>query len=458
MVGYDYLDVHLMPGPSLLRTSDLQISAIHKARLAFTSALVLLILSAVASSIAIDRFSDNSKWVVHSYEVQNALGDVRSTETVAARARLGYVLSGKESFLEEYAASSSPISDALHHVRELVADNSAQMLLCAKLEDLTQKRVQLLQSSIDLRKAGHAEELVQDRFSRENIVISTELSDVMQQMNDEEQRLLARRKASMDRLFKLVLAILTAAFALSALLFWIHYKMLSGELRGRQQMEEFARHLSGRLLQLQDEERRKFARELHDGLGQLLAMAKMHLSISREEHPGDVALTETEVLLNQSIKETRTISHLLHPPLLDEMGLASAAAWYLEEFGQRSGLQVSVDIGEDVSRLSHPAELALFRILQEAFTNIHRHSKSSKAEVSLRRVDNTVVLRVHDNGQGIPADTLHRFQSDGTHVGVGLGGMRERVREQGGKLDIKSDGAGTTISVAVPLSEVKISV
>jgi two-component system, NarL family, sensor kinase len=274
----------------------------------------------------------------------------------------------------------------------------------------------------------------------------------MQKMMQEERALLAQRREISGSLFAATLGILLAAFVLAILLFWIHFRLLDKELRERQRMEDSARRLSGRILQLQDEERRKFSRELHDSLGQLLAMAKMHLSALLEKNPQDELLAEIDDLLAQSVTETRTISHLLHPPLLDEIGLASAVRWYAEGFAQRSGIQVAVEIPEDLGRLPRPAELALFRVLQESLTNIHRHSKSSRAEVSLRCVGDAAVLRIRDYGKGMSRDTLQNFLKTGTRVGVGLAGMRERIREQGGAFEVQSDETGTTVSVTIPIA------
>jgi signal transduction histidine kinase len=139
---------------------------------------------------------------------------------------------------------------------------------------------------------------------------------------------------------------------------------------------------------------------------------------------------------------------------LDDIGIASAARWYLEGFAKRSGIEISTDIPDTPTRMPHSVELALFRVLQESLTNIHRHAKSSRAEISLRVVSNSAVLLVRDHGTGIAHETLERFQRDGTHVGVGLAGMQERVREQGGTLEIQSDETGTAIEVNMPLRRV----
>jgi signal transduction histidine kinase len=201
---------------------------------------------------------------------------------------------------------------------------------------------------------------------------------------------------------------------------------------------------------MQDEERRKFSRELHDSLGQYLAGVKMNLDMSARAHPEDSLLAGAIQLLDDSIAETRTISHLLHPPLLDEVGFSSAAKWYLQGFSERSGVDVKMDVPENLGRLPRDVELALFRVLQESLTNIHRHSNSSKAEVALQSLPDKIILRVKDYGNGIPEELLTTFQTKGTTLGVGLSGMRERVRELSGHLDIQSNSSGTVISVTFP--------
>src|SRR5262249_36511326 len=160
--------------------------------------------------------------------------------------------------------------------------------------------------------------------------------------------------------------------------------------------------LSARLLKLQDDERRRFSRELHDSIGQYLAATKMTLSALAMGHESDTRYAECIKLLDQSIQEIRTLSHLLHPPGLDEAGFSSAAKWYAEEFGKRSGLQLKLSIPELPERLPPPLELALFRVLQESLTNIHRHAKSKSAEVSFELMDGQAALAITDYGRGIP--------------------------------------------------------
>jgi two-component system NarL family sensor kinase len=294
------------------------------------------------------------------------------------------------------------------------------------------------------------DDATQLRLSRENVNAVADFMDVTQRMMDEEEKLLGHRRELFGSLFFWVLFILGAGFVFAVVLLWIHFRLLSSELIERERMEESARRLSVRVLQLQDEERRKFSRELHDSLGQLLAVAKMHMTVLLEKNPHDELLKEIDQLLTDSVTETRTISHLLHPPLLDEVGIASAARWYAEGFAKRSGIEIVADIPDDLQRMSRPAELVLFRVLQESLTNIHRHSRSSRAEISLQTNTKGAILRIRDYGKGISREMLENFMSTGANVGVGLAGMRERVREQGGHFDLQSDRNGTTITVIMP--------
>ena len=229
--------------------------------------------------------------------------------------------------------------------------------------------------------------------------------------------------------------------------------MLNAELRAREQAEASLRTLSVRLLELQDQERRKFSRELHDSLGQYLVGAKMNLAMLGKSLPDNAMIAECLKLLDQAMTETRTISHLLHPPLLDETGFASAAKWYVEGFAKRSGIPTGLEMPEDLGRLPSTLELALFRVLQESLTNVHRHSKSKKADVSLRLSEDKVVLRVRDYGKGIPGDVLDRFRRNSAHGGVGLAGMRERIHELGGQLEMDSDSKGTQVVATLPRAE-----
>jgi PAS domain S-box-containing protein len=214
-------------------------------------------------------------------------------------------------------------------------------------------------------------------------------------------------------------------------------------------------HLSSKLMRTQDDERRRIARELHDSLGQYLVAVKMILGNARQ--PGffstDAFHSEIEELVDHCISETRTLSHLLHPPILDDMGFVAAASWYVDGFGKRSGINVSLEIPEGLGRLGDAIEVALFRALQEALTNIHRHSGSTGAQIRVGKDEHKVSLEIVDQGRGMPAELLARFHKTGGETGVGLAGIRERVKELGGTLEIRSDDAGTVVSVVIPRGE-----
>ena len=430
-----------------------------RAQVAFASAVILLFLSGVATYLTIVRLLQSEKWVVHSHEVEAALGDIDSAVVGVGRACSGYVITGGADFLGSFEVALPKVPQALQNVRSLTTDNPEQQKLCTRLEELTTRRVALFRESVELKMTVPQDQQGQADISRRGLPLNSEITSTMQQMRDEEQKLLGARTASSKRLFILAIVVLMVTFILALIMFSVHYQLLTAELDARERAERTVRDsekslrsLTGRLLQLQDEERRRFSRELHDSLGQYLAAVKMNLDMFSSSQPSNKFLSEAIHLLDQSIAETRTISHLLHPPLLDEAGFSSAAKWYLDGFAQRSGIAVKADLPNDLGRLPKPVELGLFRVLQESLTNIHRHSGSSRAEIALKLFPDKVVLAVRDFGHGIPPERLKNFEAVGTNFGVGLAGMRERLRELGGQLEIRS-AHGTIISVTMPLRE-----
>ncbi len=215
-----------------------------------------------------------------------------------------------------------------------------------------------------------------------------------------------------------------------------------------QDSERSLRKLSGHLLRMQDEERRRLGRELHDSVGQYLAALKMGLEAMDDDSSSQVQ--ECVQMVDQCMKEVRTISYLLYPPMLEEMGLRSAIPWYIDGFSKRSGIQVTCDIDRNVGRLPRDAELAVFRILQESLTNVHRHSESPTANVRLGLEDGTIYLEVSDQGKGISPATLEPGSDSSNALGVGLRGMLERMHQLGGSMELSSNGRGTTVRASMP--------
>jgi PAS domain S-box-containing protein len=230
------------------------------------------------------------------------------------------------------------------------------------------------------------------------------------------------------------------------------------DLTERKQGEKALRGLSTRLLQLQDEERRRVARELHDAIGQNLVGLVTNLTLAQRSagklNPkARKALSGSLEVAERSLNEMRTLSYLLHPPLLDEDGLASALAWYVKGFAERSGIKVDLKVSPDFGRLPQEVETTLFRVVQESLTNVHRHSKSPTARIRLSRRSIGVELEIRDKGQGMSTKALHLGNSNAGQLGVGIMGMRERARQLGGQLEIASTRRGTTVRVVIPHSE-----
>lgn len=223
------------------------------------------------------------------------------------------------------------------------------------------------------------------------------------------------------------------------------------------QAEESLRRLSSELLRAQDEERRRIARELHDSTGQYLTALSMNLARVRGAAESldlktQELLTESFDLVKRSIQEIRTLSYLLHPPLLEEFGLISALQWYTQGFEKRSGIHTQLDLPDDLGRMPQEIELAMFRVVQESLTNVHRHSGSPSARIRISRHNEEVKLEVADHGRGMPAN-LGRPGNHTPRSGVGISGMRERVKELGGRLNISSGNKGTSVTVVIPLGE-----
>jgi signal transduction histidine kinase len=424
----------------------------QKAKIAFALALLLLFLSGTAAGLAIFRLYRSETLVRHTYDIEVAIGDFESSLTDVGRSRAAYVNSGTPDSLQLFESAITKVSAALAKLRQLTFDNPAQQALCDRLEVNATQRVAPSQEAVELKRQNQSDPVKQVQLNNDVAKAAFDTAAITQQMRRNEDRLLEQRSRLSELLFTAIPGILLVSFLLSACMFWLHYRLLNRELSERRGAENQLRQLSVELMRVQDEEHRRFARELHDGLGQTLAGAKMMADVLAAGNSADRQIAEISTILGVALSETRTISHLFHPPFLDEVGFVSAAKWLVEGYEQRTGVTVSANLPKSDERLPRNLELTLFRILQEALNNIQRHSKSVKAEVSVLKGAECVTLRVKDYGQGIPSETLAALQSNGTHSGIGLTGMKERVREQGGKLEVRSEGTGTEIVVKIPIN------
>jgi signal transduction histidine kinase len=417
---------------------------------------------AVAAYVTQRGVSNSTNWVLHSYDVRSELQNFRTQLAEIRGSALAYGMSGDESQLQLFRQHSH-ISSALDDLRKLTADNAHQQQRLSELESLSKNYITQLQSTTASGVAASTSTaktaLIRDLDAQES-----QLRGVVRRMDEEEIKLLSHRLGAWNRQFwrtGLVLALaLFAAFGFLA----YNFRLLSREIVRTQDLERFqrenvrsARALSARILDLQDTERRRIARELHDSVGQYLVGLKINLEqlLSTRANLSaahEKLLMDTVDLVERSMLEVRTISHLLHPPLLDEVGLESATRWYADGFAKRCALQVSLHLDPITNRLPKEVELALFRVLQECLTNVHKHAGAKSIEVILTCSTAHVVLTVIDDGVGISWETLTRFSS-GRAAGVGLAGMRERLAELDGTLEVERRSRGTAVRATIPVEE-----
>lgn len=410
--------------------------------------------------------SNGRNWVLHSYEVGSRLQTLQ-TQFAGIRANaLAYAESGDARQLRAFNERTTGISSQIENLQRLTVDNQRQQYRLAELRSLTGKYLTELEDMVvaTVPRDGAASSeanLIRDLDSQES-----HLDAVVQSMVNDEKMLSGDRMATWDRLFRRYAIILALTFVAALLFLGYSFRLLIGEVARTQEMERMQREnvrssraLSARVLELQDAERRKVARELHDSLGQYLVGLKINLdqlqvSSANFDPAQALLLAETLDLSERSIAEVRTISHLLHPPLLDEIGFASAARWYAEGFAKRCGIKVELQLSEMVERFPKEVELALFRVLQESLTNVHRHANAKCVDVFLACTDGRAILTVQDDGRGISREVVSSFRS-GLASGVGLAGMRERLAELNGTLEVEphSRGRGTVVRAMIPLVE-----
>jgi signal transduction histidine kinase len=426
-------------------------SSTGKANSVLVAAIIFLLLTSCGAYFSFVRLQTSARWVRHTLDVQRELDNYSTAFARAGRLRSQYIDSGDPTLLARQAEVVMEVRNGLAAIRLLTADNLRQQMNWEKLSQVTERRLALMEHSIELKRSGKLTPERQITVNREMLAAADATESAVNIMDGEEQRLLAERQSREGASFSVIAGVLLSGLFLAFVFFLIHHQMIMDQVQERSRAEIAQRNLSARLLNLQDEERRRFARELHDSVGQHLAAIKMGVSILQQRFPADPVIADCVSMADDAIRETRTISHLLHPPLLDEAGLNSAIRWFVEGFAKRSGIQVNLQVPDSALRYEDSVELVLFRVLQEGLTNVHRHSGAKSADVILSADNERVILIVRDSGKGIAPDILRSVTEDGMGRGVGLGGMTERLRELGGRFEIKSSANGTEIVARVPV-------
>jgi signal transduction histidine kinase len=427
-------------------------------------ALLLLAGTGVLGIITVERLKASRQMALHTYEVHGLLKDLRS-DIGESHANFDlYLLSRNPEEASDLERQEEVQFGILRELRSLTSDNPIQQERLEKFHALLQEDIQQLRECVRGTSCAGTEAANRPDALAAIVARRRTMSAMLRAMEDSEAQLLQSRLKMWDRLFNRMVISWVGAFILALILLAYNFNLLIREIERRKDLEriekkntESYRALSARILELQDVERRRIARELHDSVGQYLAGLKLNLGRmqrrdsepAQHNHP---LLNESLDLTDRAITEVRTISHLLHPPLLDELGFHSAARWYAEGFAKRSGITVELHFMEIVERLPREIELALFRVLQESLTNIHRHANASEVEIAVDCTDDDVILCVRDNGRGIQRRILDRFRG-GEAGGIGLAGMRERLAELGGKLEVESQPGGTQIRATLPTRE-----
>ena len=424
----------------------------------FFVALVIIVVVGILAYVTEVSTTSSQEWVVHTYQVRSELNDLQLELTRVHASESAFLLTHDDEQLTETQQEIALVPKTLSTLRGLTWDNSSQQKRLNQLEPLLKEHVALVEKVLTLFPVRTHISPRQTDLQKQIVESETKIDALVHEMQDEEQGLFSARIQAWNRLFRRSVVVLALSFLVAILMLAFNFRLQTAEVNRTKEMEERERHnaesyraLSAKILEMQDTERRRIARELHDSVGQFLAGLKINLS--RIAAAAGVStpplISETLAMTDQAIQEVRTISHLLHPPLLEELGLTSAARWYAEEFGKRSQVRVSLEVEEPEKRLPKELEMALFRVLQEALTNVHRHANAQSIDVRVECHSGTVTLTVSDDGRGIPYEVIARFQS-GLAAGIGLAGMRERLAEFGGYLDVQSSNAGSVVRATIP--------
>ncbi len=441
-------------------------SSLRLVSLAFT--FLMLILTAYISYLTVVRMRGSLDAVLHSYAVRGKLLNLRD-DMDQMRAEIdSYLLFRSNIEAADFHEQARQEKETFEQVRDLTADNRAQQSRLNEFKLLFDEERTQLTACLSRQACIPTREQERQEFVARWADRRSKMRESLSSMEDEEKSLLEERLQRSRGLFVRMVWIMAIVFGIALLFMAYNFRLLLEEIAKREKREtaerenaESFRALSAKILEMQDVERRRIARELHDSVGQYLTGLKLNLgrlgAKYGESLDSQMLLSETVTLTDHAITEVRTISHLLHPPLLDELGFYSATRWYAEGFAKRGGVKIELKLDDVVERLPKEIELALFRVLQEALTNVHRHAKAHSVYVEVTCKNEVVMLIVRDDGVGIPYATLERFRG-GQAGGIGLAGMRERLAELNGTLEVDSSSLGTIIRATVPTKACQITI
>src|SRR5260370_22711063 len=336
-------------------------------------------------------------------------------------------------------SAAEAIRQSLARLKELTQDSAPQQERLEQLEPVLNQHIQQIETTSAGRSGGSAATLDIGNAPQDGTI-----SRIIGDINTEETQLLGMHQAAWDREVQPNIPVLSFAVAACLMLLFTNMHLMREDVRSTrvaaehiQESADSYRALSARIIALQDTERRRIGRELHDSVGQSLAALQMGLEqlASARREATAALITESRELVHRTAQEVRTLSHLLHPPLLDVLAVVAGARNYAQEFARRSSIEVRVNFPENISLPSKDAELVLFRVLQDSLTNVHRHAQATTVDVSLSRHDHAVGLTIQHNCRGFPPATIENFEA-GMASCVGLSGMRERLAEFRGKLHV----------------------
>lgn len=433
----------------------------------------ILLANAYISFQNTHMLQDVNAWIVHSANVLEKSARVNAQLQRAVGVERGFLLTGQESFLEPYASAAAEVLERLSELQSLTIDNELQQGRVNRLVALVKERLAELDGTIALYRERGPQAALAQVARNESRALSNEVQSILAELRTEEELLRENREQELMRStrFAAFSGLVAVAVGLSQLLLsWYvialylerrraserELKRVNTDLERIVQMRtDTLSRLSRHLMTVREEEKAKIARELHDELGSNLTAARMDLAWVTQRVADNPTVAQRVARASDAVRATvdlgRRIIHDLRPPLLDNLGLSAAIEAHVAEFGQRSGLQVEIDVDEELPELAEGCPIALFRIMQEALTNVLRYAKAGRVRVSLRRDGHNVVLEITDDGIGIADDILDKPMAHG------MLGMRERAAQIGGTFHVTRGAAskGTLVRVTLPCAAQK---